>query len=170
MHIRHGRRWGAAVPGLLGLSLLLAACDWSDMAFVQDHRVRFIEPADRSTVTLPVTLSWEVEGFHVTGKDGRALRDAGYFAVFVDRSPIPPGKSLEWLAQQEDSCGSSACGSVDNLSGVYATDDTRLKLTRLSATGRDIEKHEAVVVLLDGTGRRIGESAFYVQFNFERTV
>lgn len=153
-------------------ALVLSGCDLSQMAFVQDQRVRVVEPADRSTVTLPVTLRWIVDGFRVTGRDGGTSSDAGYFAVFVDRPPMPPDRSLEWMAAQESSCGDSACGSVKNLADVYFTKYTTLKLTRLPAVDErsGVERHEAVVVLLNGSGHRIGESAFYVRFNFERTV
>lgn len=170
MQFPHGR-YRPTVATLVGASLI-SGCDWSSMAFVQDHRVRVVEPADRSTVALPATLHWKVDGFRITGKDGSASPDAGYFAVFVDRPPMPPRRSLEWLAQQDDSCGDSACGSVKNLADVYSTKATKLTLTHLPATDdrHEIERHEAVVVLLDGTGHRISESAFYVRFSFQRTV
>lgn len=171
MRPRHKARWGAVALCLVGM-LTVSSCDWSNMAFVQDKRLRIVEPPDRSTVSLPVTVRWEVDGFVITGQGANASPNAGSFAVFVDRIPMPPGKSLQWLAEQEDSCGDSACGSVDNLSDVYATKNTKLTLTRLPATNRggDIERHEVVIALLDGMGQRISESAFYVRFNFERTV
>lgn len=171
MPLRHKARWRAAAVGLVG-AVMVSGCDWSTMAFVQDHRVQIITPADRSTVALPVTIRWQVDGFRITGRNGDASPDAGYFAIFVDRPPMPPGKTLEWMAQQEDSCGDSACGSVKNLADVYSTKKTAHKLTRLPATGegKAVERHEAVIVLLDGQGQRISESAFYVRFNFERTV
>lgn len=170
MHFRRRQR-RAVAAGLLAASFL-SACDLSQMGFVQDHRVRVVEPADRSTVTLPVTLRWEVDDFRVTGRDGRSSPDAGYFAVFVDRTPIPQGKTLEWYAQEEDSCGDSACGSVKNLANIYPTRKTSLTLKQLLADDRerDVERHEAVIILLDGKGARIGESAFYVRFNFERSA
>lgn len=153
------------------IALLTIGCDVSSMSFVEDDRVRVVSPADRSIVTLPVMLRWDVRDFEVTGRDGEASLDAGYFAVFVDRPPIAPGKTLEWFVQQDDSCGSSACGTVDNLANVYTTDETSLELTQLYADRRErvVERHEAVIVLMDGTGARIGESAFYVRFNFERS-
>jgi hypothetical protein len=33
---------------------------------------------------------------------------------------------------------------------------------------KGVEDHEAVIVLIDGTGRRIGESAWYVDFRYRR--
>lgn len=164
----------SAVRWLLGLAagalMVVSGCDVASMAFFRDERVRVIEPADRSTVSLPVTLRWEADGFAVTGRDGRRAEDAGYFAVFVDRPPIPPGRTLEWFVRQDESCGGEPCGSVKALSDVYTTKRTSLEVARLPAVSGngDIERHEAVVVLLDGTGARIGESAFYVRFNFDR--
>jgi len=166
------RKVRCVAAAAFGVALLLTGCDTSNMQFVQDRRVRIVEPEDRSTVTLPLTIRWEADDFDITGKNGAASRDAGYFAVFVDRPPMPPGRSLEWMARQEGSCGSDACGSVKNLADVYTTDATEIKLTRLPATDErsGVERHEAVIVLLDGSSRRIGESAFYVTFNFKRTV
>lgn len=142
------------------------------MAFIQDNRVRIIEPRDRTTVTLPVTLRWTLNGFTVTGRNGEQMPNAGYFAIFIDRPPIPPGQSLEWYASQDDSCGDNSCGTVSNISGVHTTKETTLPVAQLPAlrTREDLETHEAVIILMDGTGRRIGESAFYVRFNYKREV
>lgn len=166
---RPGSVWRIATFAI-ALSTVVSACAVSGQQFVQDRRVRFVEPSDRARVTLPVTLRWQVEGFTVAGRDGRRARDAGYFAIFVDRPPMPPGRTLEWMAEQKDSCGNSACGTVDRLTDAYTTNERSLTLTRLPADARRgaVERHEAVLVLLDGTGARIGESAFYVRFRYDR--
>lgn len=154
----------------LAVGLLITGCDVPTMAFLQDERVRIVEPPDRGSMDLPVTLRWDVREFDVTGRDGQSLPSAGYFAVFVDRTPIPPGKTLEWYVLQDGSCGDHPCATVDNLADVYTTEETSLKLATLPALRErdDVELHQVVIVLLDGTGKRIGESAFYVRFNFER--
>lgn len=166
---RRPRFWRIAATWTV-VATLVTGCDVSSMAFIRDERVQIVEPNDRSSVTLPVTLRWEVRDFTVTDSDGQSSPDSGYFAVFVDRPPIPPGTTLAWFALQDDSCGDQACGTVDNLADIYTTEKTTLELTRLPAPRQrdDVERHEVVIVLLDGTGRRIGESAFYVRFNFER--
>lgn len=148
----------------------LTGCDVSSMQFTEDDRVNIVGPQDRSNVTLPMKLRWEVHNFTITGRDGRSSSDAGYFAVFIDRPPIPPGRTLEWYALQDTSCGASACGRVENLANIYTTEETTLELSRLPADDKRgaLERHEAVIVLLDGQGQRIGESAFYARFNFER--
>lgn len=161
---------GPVLPLLLLVMLSVTACDVSSMAFVRDDRVRIETPEDRGTVTLPVTVRWDVHDFEITGRNGEGQRAAGYFAVFVDRPPILPGTTLEWYATQEESCGGAACGTVDNLAHVYVTETTSVTFDQLPADRkkRDLERHEAVIVLMDGTGARIGESAFSVRFNFER--
>lgn len=164
---RSARRVAASA---IAAMLLASGCDVSQMSFVKDDRVRVVHPEDRSTVTLPLVLRWQVHDFEVTGRDGQAKPNAGYFAVFIDRPPIPPGKTLEWFVKQDDSCGGDPCGTIEKLAGVYTTKNTHLELTRLHSTGgqRDKEQHEAILVLMDGKGARIGESASRVQFNFER--
>lgn len=158
------------ICGTVAIAFSIAGCDISSMQFVRDERVEIVEPEDRSTVAFPVTLRWQVTDFTVTGRDGGKKPDAGSFAVFVDRPPIPPGTTLEWYVQQDDSCGASACGSVEKLTDVYTTEQTSLKLTELSKLNErgGQERHEVVVVLMDGTGARIGESAFYVTFQVDR--
>lgn len=151
---------------------MLASCNMSHLAFVQDNRIQIMEPRDRSSVTtLPVTLRWEVNDFEVTGRDGRTVPDAGYFVVFVDRPPVPPGRTLEWLAMQEDSCGSEACGSVENLASVHVTEETTLELKQLTQVDERLggeELHTVRIVLFGGNGARLGESAFRVQFTLAR--
>lgn len=161
-----------AVVALIGLMfLVLSACNLSSMQFTQDHRVRVVTPSPRSTVTLPVTLSWEVQGFEVIGKEPGSSPGQGYFAVFVDRTPVPPAKSLVWYANQRGTCGPDPCGDPARLSFVFETSETHLNLDRLPDLADDrsgVEHHEAVIVLMDGDGRRIGESAFYVRFSLDR--
>lgn len=133
------------------LTLVAAACNTNGMAFRVDERVTITSPKDRAQVTLPVELKWRVEDFEIV-EPGTNVRDAaGYFAVFVDRTPIRPG---ERFVRER---------------GAYATTETKLLIEEVeyeSAEGRD--RHTATIVLLDGAGRRVGESAFDVVFEVER--
>lgn len=142
------------------------------MAFVRDERVRVVAPDDRSAVTLPLRVRWTVHDFAVTGTDGTRSAERGYFAVFVDRAPIPPGETVEWLARDDAPCPDSGCVDQKYLRDrhIYTTEKTSLLLDQLPAIQErgGVERHEVVIALLDGTGRRIGESAFYVRFNYER--
>lgn len=158
---------------LAGVCTALAGCVPQGLAFRVDDRLTFRSPTDRSTVRLPVTLDWDVEDFQVTGPGGQPREDAGYFAVFVDGTPVPPGKSLRWVARDDRRCrADDGCPDATYLAdrGIYPTSETRLVLEQLPRgdDGDVRERHRATVVLLDASGRRIGESAFEIAFDVER--
>ena len=173
MHAR--RRRHAAGFGLAAICLALSACVPQGLAFRVDDRLTFSSPGDRSQVSLPVRLDWEIRDFEVVEPGGGEPReDAGYFAVFVDRAPMPPGEPLRWLARKDASCrAADGCPDAEYLSsrGVYTTTGTELVLDQLPRLGDDDdrrERHRAVVVLLNAEGERIGESAFEIEFDIER--
>ena len=171
----------SAVPRLgtgtvvLGLVVALSGCVPQGLAFRVDERLTFESPRDRSTVQLPVTLDWSIRDFTVVqpGTSG-AGEDAGYFAVFVDSAPMPPGKSLRWIARNDAGCrASDGCPDAEYLEarGVYTTTETSLTLEQLPRGDDEDrrERHRATVVLLDAAGTRIGESAFELAFDVTRT-
>jgi hypothetical protein len=126
------------IPAVL-IAAAATACVPDGLSFRVDERVTITAPDDREQVTLPLTIDWDVRDFD------------GTFAVFVDRAPIGPGDPLP-----------------DELpSGVFATDDTEVVLESLPAASADDELHTATIVLIDGDGRRVGESAFDVTFETE---
>ena len=155
------RTAGAAVVLLLATS----SCGWSNLAFRQDDRLRFVTPEDRAEVSLPLTVRWTVEDFEVGP-------DAGSFAVFVDRAPQPPGKPLAWLARDDDSCrAGDGCPDEEwyALRDVYPTTDEELTIDQLSSRSDDRrELHEITVVLLDEEGRRVGETGWTREFEVVR--
>lgn len=168
----------AASRAVLGAALvaLLSGCVSQDLAFRVDDRVTFTTPEERATVRLPLTLEWDVRDFRVTGPGaGEPSRDAGYFAVFLDRAPMPPGEGLRWLARKDRSCrADDGCPDEEYLSarGVHTTTGTRLVLEQVPRLGEEEEareRHRAVVVLLDADGRRIGESAYELVFDLDRS-
>jgi hypothetical protein len=161
------------VVALVGLAATAAACVPQGLALVQDKRVEVVAPVARATVKVPVTIRWRVEGFRITGRDGVAAEDAGYFGVFVDTTPVPPGKALSWVAHDDRRCRSTpGCPDATYLADhrTYAATTTSFTLPVLPDlnTYSGHELHEVTVVLLDGTGHRIGESAWYVDFYFDR--
>lgn len=171
--MRARRRRQATGVALLGLCGLLTGCVPQGLAFRVDDRLTFVSPEDRSTVELPVTLDWEIRDFDVADPGSAPREDAGYFAVFVDRSPMPPNKPLSWLARDDNTCREDdGCPDQEylNARGVYTTIETELVLEQLPRTSDDDrkERHYAVVVLLDTTGHRIGESAFEIAFDVKR--
>lgn len=135
------------------------ACGFRGLSFVVDDRVDILAPKDRSTVSLPLRLRWESRDFD------------GTYAVFLDRPPQPPGKTPAWLVRNDDSCrADQGCPDADYLAGrgIFTTDATELVIEQVPFRSDEREFHEAVVVLLDERGRRLGESAFAVQFEVER--
>ncbi len=169
------RRLATAVA-LLGLCGVLSGCVPQGLAFRVDERLTFQAPADRSTVTLPVTLDWDIRDFEITEPGGEPREDAGYFAVFVDGTPMPPGKPLRWIARKDTSCrAADGCPDEEYLAarGIYTTTETELVLDQLPRTTSDEEqdrreRHRATIVLLDARGHRIGESAFEILFDLDR--
>ena len=148
----------------LALATLVSGCALRGVAYRQDDRLSFTSPDDRSEVTLPVTVRWEVEDFDVP--------DEGSFAVFVDRAPQPPGKTLAWLARNDDSCrAEDGCPDASWFADrdVFQTTETSFVIERLPA--RDDERrefHEVTVVLVDRDGRRVGETGWTIEFQVER--
>jgi hypothetical protein len=157
---------------LIGLALLASSCAHG-LAFAQDRRLEITRPKGSAKVTLPLTVRWSMKDFSVTGPDGNSDPNAGYFAVFLDRSPVPPGKPLSWITRDDVRCrripGCPDEGYLEDRH-VYATSDTELVIRLLPDLGTNSgrETHEVTVILLDGRGRRIGEKAWYKTFFFDR--
>jgi hypothetical protein len=161
---------------LIGLTVIVAgiltACG-TNLQFRADERLSFRAPEDRQRVAVPFTVEWSMRDFKAVGLDGSADTARGVYAVFLDRAPMPAGKDLRWLARGDDACARDPrCPSTRYLAdrGVSLTTDTKLVITTLprADSGVGDEKHHVNVVLLDGKGRRIGESAWYRQFRSNR--
>ena len=157
--------------GLL-IALTMSSCTFQDIQLRADDRMRIIAPESREIVSAPVTVTWSMRDFTAVGLDGESVGDEGAFVVFVDRAPMPAGKTLEWLARDDTSCELDArCPDAQYLAerGIYVTTETSVTvpdLPRVGGVGK--EQHYVNIVLVDGTGRRIGESAWYRQFQSER--
>lgn len=135
-----------------------------------------VAPPERATVTLPVELKWTVDRFDITGPDGSDARDRGYFGIFVDTSPIPPGQRLDYVARGDASCRrSDGCPDNSYLAqhGVHLARSTSLRLDAMP-DNRPVDRpsakdhHRVTIVLLNGKSERIGESAFKVEFDVDR--
>ena len=158
-----------AVAGLVGAP----ACATGQFQFVADHRVHIRAPHQRSTVSLPVTVRWSYDDFKVTGPHTSGDSHAGYFAVFVDRTPVPAGKDLRWLARNDRSCrADDGCPNNEYFTTrqVFTSTEPQMTFAQLPKPGQHHgpENHTITVVLLDGSGHRIGESAWYVDFKLRR--
>jgi len=157
------------------LLFLVPSCGVRGLNFVADDRLEITAPEDRAEVQLPVTVQWTVRDFKVTGRDGRRTPDAGYFGVFVDRAPQPPDRTLEWIVREDESCRSDpACPNEDFLAqlNIHSTSATSFTIDRLppppTEAVRRREFHDVTIVLLNGRGERIGESAFTLQLEVDR--
>ncbi len=162
----------------VSLALLVTGCGVRGLNFSDDRRLEFLAPSDRAEVRLPVTVAWTVHDFELTGADGSNRRDAGSFGVYVDRTPQPPGQRQTWLVRNDSACkrDRSVCGEQDFLSqrDIHSTTETMFVIERLPLPTGDAQRrrefHEVTIVLLNGRGERIGESAFVRQFEVDRSV
>jgi hypothetical protein len=161
-------RLRAATCLAMACALMLAACATSNISFRTDKRVKIVRPHDRADVTPPFTLQWTVRDFPVG--PGTIGSENSYFAVFVDRRPMAPGKDLRALG--DDACKRlPGCPDETWLADhrVFLTADTSLRIEALpdllpsTTRAGTKEDHEITIVLMHGN-RRIGEAAFAVEF------
>jgi hypothetical protein len=164
-------------PSALALALAslvaTAGCQVGQLQFRVDDRLHFSAPASRAVVAAPLTVSWRMQDFVAGGLDGSHDHGHGAFAVFVDRAPMPVGKDLRWLGRSDAGCKRDPrCPDAQYLKdrGVYLTTTPSVTLDQLPAASDGVgnEQHFVNVVLVDGTGHRIGESAWYRPFQSER--
>jgi hypothetical protein len=161
---------------LVAVMVLATGCRTSGLAFRIDERVEITSPESRAEVTLPFDLTWTIKDFNITGPDGSENDDAGYFAVLVDTTPMPPGEDLTYYARDDDGCREAA-GCPDeaylNDRNIFLTRELTFPVTALVDT-RPVDRqsapddHEITIVLLNGKSERIGESAFRVDFTVDR--
>lgn len=161
-----------AAAVLLGATVASSAgCEFADYQFRVDDRMTIVEPPAQSTVDPPFRITWEMEDFDAAGLDGSTSEDSGAYAVFVDRPPMKAGQSLRSLFDDDPACASDArCPDAAQLAreNIYVTtkQGVRVKfLPLVGAGGPDL--HTITIVLLDGSGRRIGESSWYRTFTTE---
>src|SRR4051794_4186108 len=178
-----GRRapWSAVLIVAVLAGVGVSGCKASALDFVADQRVHFTAPRSRVTRSLPVTLRWTIHDFMVAGPGtGKPSARRGYFALFVDRAPVPPGKTLRAVASGDENCMHTAgCPDQAYLASrsVYTTTHTTFTLTELASLNggykpssqQHKQLHQVTIVLLDTAGRRIGESAWSVEFWLQRS-
>jgi hypothetical protein len=140
-------RRSLAIIALGVLGSALSGCG-EGYLFRNDHRIVIDSPGSFSSVRQPLTVRW-------TAPDFSAPRD-GRFAVFFDLAPPPPGQTL---------------GDIPPLQKrfVRVVDSTHVEAPAFvhdtSSTGPLQDHHEVTVILLDSSGRRISETAGYVEFD-----
>jgi hypothetical protein len=145
-------------------ALTCSACAPQGLAFRVDKRVHITAPKDEATVRLPLTLRWEVRDFEVVEPGTSVRRGTGYFAVFFDKTPMKPGKTLKSLRDKDVVCEDPCTeDTYFPARGMYTTTNTELVIDKMPlGKEADGKSHRLTIVLLDGEGRRIGETAFHV--------
>jgi hypothetical protein len=154
----------------LAACLLLTGCGLThlqDLNFRVDNRLHFVSPEDRSTVARSFTVSWTMDDFTVApAGSAPPTRDAGYFAVFVDRTAIKPGQTMKSVLHDDQACQRNPrCPTTKQLKdlGVYTTTAMSVRIAQVGIiTGERarLQHHYVTVVLMDTAGHRIGESAW----------
>lgn len=152
------------------VALPLAGCGLThlqDLNFRVDDRLHFVSPEDRSTVGRSFTVTWTMDDFTVAALGSAPpSKDAGYFAVFVDRTPIKPGQTMKSVVHDDLACQRNPrCPTPGDLRdlGVYATTGTSVHVAQVADVSGDKERlqhHSVTIVLMDTAGHRIGESAW----------
>jgi hypothetical protein len=157
---------GGLMSGATGCATSLAG-----LQFHNDHRMTIITPHENEKVVAPVSLRWTMKNFTVAGpRQGPINNGTGYFAIFVDRSPVRPGQTLAAVNHRNSTCAhSTLCLSRSYLASeqVYTTTKAELVLPQvadISGNQQSVQFHTATVVLMNTAGHRIGESAWTVEF------
>lgn len=156
--------------------LLVGACDTSNYAFKVDKSIKIVEPAARADVSLPVQLRWTDSRPPSQPRVAPRDSDAEYYAVFVDRAALAPGKQLSSLV--DDKLGpcetDQGCPTAEQLTDlrVHLTAKPALGLEfvadlRASSRGDSKDVHEVTIVRMRGD-RRLGEAAFLQTFFVRR--
>ena len=170
--LRARRPTGFLAAFAAALAFLTSACGVSNLAFFVDNRLHFVAPKPRAMVSLPVTISWRMADFDVVPPGTLPVSSrSGYFAVFVDRAPIRPGQTVAAVADRR--CRRTpGCVNAGYLAdrGVYTTTEDFVTLRQVSNLNsyQSVQTHEVTVVILDSAGKRIGESAWYLDFRMRR--
>ena len=127
----------------------LSGC--SSYLFRQSDRVTVDYPGIYSTVKEPLEISWHAHAFSAPAD--------GSFGVFLDRDPMPPGRGLEYFDPADRD-------------RIWVVDRTSLHLAVLAARAgvdpAEQNHHDVSVVLLDHSGRRVGEYVGFSEFNVRR--
>src|SRR3954466_5017445 len=90
---------GAVLVGGCGITHM------QDLSFRVDNRLHFTTPKARTKLHQPVHLAWTIRDFRIAAPGSEPPSDdAGYFAVFVDRTPIRPGQTMRSVAGDDPAC------------------------------------------------------------------
>lgn len=173
-----GRRWLVRGAMAIVAVVTLAGCglpDLDDLNFRVDDRLDFVSPDARSTVKPPVTITWTMDDFRIAAEGSEPPSDdAGYFAIFIDQTPIKPGHTMDDLAEDDSFCEDSPdCPDELYLANhdVYTTTSKSFEIPlipNLPESNEELQLHTITIVLMDTSGRRIGESAWDLEVRIRK--
>lgn len=160
---------------LLVLLAVTSACDTSNMAFKVDKSIEILSPKPRTDVDLPVTIRWEDRKPPANPRVDPEDPKAEYYAIFLDESPLGPGKPLSSLLPEEVQCDpAEGCPNEQQLAdeGVYLTAEPAISLDfipdlRPTSRGNMKDVHDVTIVRMRGD-ERVGEAAFRQTFFVRR--
>jgi hypothetical protein len=142
----------AAIAGI-GLLLAGSACRASGLAWREDRRLRIDAPGKNAVVTLPLEVRWHVRDLP------KSLQGRPYsYALFLDRFPQAPGKTLQQFDAGSKNLTQSRVGIIE------ARESRHVFTTIPPHDARQRDKHELTVILVDENGRRVGETAGFLTF------
>lgn len=175
MRLARTARRLAVVAALVPLVAGCGITHLQDLDFHVDNRLHFIGLKDRADVHFPLTIRWRMSDFTVASPGSMpASRSAGYFALFVDQSPIRPGQTMKAICKADPFArGDASCPTQSYLEGklVYPTTGDSVTLDSIPnlAGNKDRKQlHTFVVVLMDTAGHRIGESSWELDLRLPR--
>lgn len=154
---------------------LTAGCDTSNYAFKVDKTIKVVAPKARQQVGLPVVVRWTdtraPQGLRVAPTDPKA----NYYAIFLDRVALGPGKRLTSLIKGQVECASiKGCPTVAQLAEVRVFLSAKPQVSlefvadlRTTTRGNTKDVHEVTIVRMRGD-HRIGETAFLQTFFVRR--
>lgn len=125
------------------LTSTLASGCLENRQFYATEELKIITPVENDFAEAPLTVTW------VGTPDGTKR-----WAVFLDRAPIRPGKSVDDLEN-------------DERGNLWITDDSSLLIDAIAPRSTSVAsrkgRHRIAVVALDGNGKRIGEHVSSVE-------
>jgi hypothetical protein len=156
------------VSFMLVVSFGTVGCTTTGLAFRKDDRLRLYDLPDRVEITVPHDIHWTFAGT-LAPPSSEGAGDATAFAVLIDWTPPPPGRTLESLLSSDPVCR-GPLGCPDGYlarNRIYVTTDTSFTIDNVATGSSRTERrtyHELTVVLVDAQGRRVGETAAWSRF------
>ncbi len=165
-------------PIVLAIAILTTSCGLfrpSELNFRTDSRLEFTAPPARTLVRTPLHVAWQIHDFQIVPPHSAPpTKGAGYFAIFVDRSPIKPARTMRDVASRDETClARPGCPDEVYLEQrqIFTTTNEDLTIPQIPSIPGDSEKiqqHTVTVVLMDTSGHRIGESGWELDLRMRK--